>query len=421
MKLRGWFRSVILTTAFACFSPVQSAWAQQLPNFQYPQMTKSDSGDQQELRLPPPRLGFAQPPLLFRPVQPFGGSGTYGLSPAQTRRAYGFDKLPNQGSGQTVAIVDAYDHPSIESDLAVFSAQYGLAACTTANGCFRKIYASGKQPKTDAGWALEIALDVEWVHAIAPQARIILVEAATNGFGDLFKAVDVAVKNGASVVSMSWGAKEWKGEKGYDSHFSINGVTFTVSSGDRGTGAAYPAASTLVVAVGGTSLSVDGSGNYTSETAWKGSGGGVSAYENAPTFQATYPVPSASAGKRGIPDVSYNGNPSTGFSIYDTVPYSGYKGWFMVGGTSAGAPQWAALFAIANSTRTAARKRLLNATPGILYTLAKSNYAGNYYDVTSGTNGKCGSVCTAAARYDYVTGLGSPRADALISALVNQP
>ncbi len=345
------------------------------------------------------------------------------MSPARTRHAYGFDLLSNQGAGQTIGIVDAYDDPNIESDLGVFNTTFGLPACTTSNGCFRKVYAQGIKPNTNAGWALEISLDVEWAHAIAPQAKILLVEAASNSFTNLLQAVDVAVQNGASVVSMSWGGGEFSSETSFDSaHFAVNGVTFTASSGDSGNGVEYPAASSDVVAVGGTTLNTDNSGNYISETAWNGSGGGQSAYEAEPLWQSNYPLPNDSKGARGVPDVAYDGDPNTGFAVYDTVRYFGQRGWFQVGGTSAGAPQWAALFAIANSLRVAASKGTLTSSGGAVYGVAGgSAYSSNFHDITSGTNGNCGTLCTASSGYDYVTGLGSPQANSIISALANLP
>jgi len=187
-----------------------------------------------------PPIGYARPPIH---VKGNATSAPTGLSPAQTRHAYGFDQITNQGAGQIIGIVDAYDDPKIESDLGVFDSQFGLPTCTTSNGCFQKIYASGSKPKTNSGWSLEISLDVEWSHAIAPQAEIILVEAASNSFTDLLLAVDVAVQHGASVVSMSWGGSEFSSEGSYDTHFAVNGVTFTASSGDSGNGVEYPAAS----------------------------------------------------------------------------------------------------------------------------------------------------------------------------------
>jgi subtilase family serine protease len=359
-----------------------------------------------------PPAGEARPPIHVR-----GNAtpGPTGFSPAQVRHFYGFDQITNQGAGQTIAIVDAFDDPNIESDLAVFSNQFGLPACTTANGCFKKIYASGSQPRKDAGWGLEIALDVEWAHAIAPAARIVLVEAATNSFVNLIQAVDVAVASGASAVSMSFGGSEFSSQTTYDPHFNHLGVTFTASSGDSGSGVEYPAASPYVVAVGGTTIqTMDSSGAYGSETAWSGSGGGQSAFELAPPYQANFGI--ISNNKRGVPDVAYGADPNTGFPVYDSFRYQGQAGWFQVGGTSAGAPQWAALIAIANSMRVAASKGALTGAQTALYNT--SAYAANFHDITTGSNGSCGTLCNAGAGYDFVTGLGSPKALALLNSLV---
>lgn len=364
-----------------------------------------------------PEAGHARPPFHVHPYAAGAASGA--KTPALVRHAYGFDQLAGLGAGQTIAIVGAYDHPKIESDLGVFSTQYGLAACTTANGCFRKIYASGHKPSADSGWALEIALDVEWAHAIAPQAKIVLVEAASSRFGDLMAAVDVAVKNGATVVSMSFGGSEFGSETNYDSHFRAAGVSFVASSGDSGYGVEYPSASQYVLSVGGTTLQNDVYGNYLGETAWSGSGGGLSAYEPETAAQAAWPLPYA--GRRGAPDVAYDADPATGFAIYDSVSYNGQAGWFQIGGTSAGAPQWAGLIAIANGMRKAAGKGNVGAAYNAVYTAAKSNYGSDVHDITAGTNGTCGTLCTTAGGYDYVTGLGSPRADYLVPALVNLP
>ncbi|OMG70092.1 S53 family peptidase [Burkholderia ubonensis] len=361
--------------------------------------------------------GFARPPFHTKPRA--STATVAGLTPALARHAYGFDTIANQGDGVIVAIVDAYDDPRIESDLGVFSNAFSLPPCTTANGCFTKVYASGSKPRGDAGWSLEMALDVEWVHAIAPKAKIVLVEAASASFSDLMAAVDVAVQRGASVVSMSFGGNEFSGESGFDGHFGAPGVTFVASSGDSGTGTEYPAASPYVVAVGGTTLSTDPYGNYVGEAAWSGSGGGVSSGEAEPAGQAAWPIPVA--GKRGVPDVSYDANPSSGFAVYDSVTYQRQAGWFQVGGTSAGAPQWSALVAIANSLRAAAGKARLSGTYDALYAAGKTAYGSNYHDVTTGTNGSCGAICTAAGGYDYVTGLGSPLAPSLVQALVARP
>jgi len=361
-----------------------------------------------------PESGHARPPFHLKPN--VTNTSLSGKTPAQIRHAYGFDAISNQGSGQTIAIIDAYDHPNIEADLATFSSKLSLAPCTTINGCFRKIYAAGYKPQVDAGWALEISLDVEWAHAIAPQAKIMLVEANSSSFTDLMKAVDIAVKNGATVISMSFGGNEFSAETYYDTHFKSSGVTFIASSGDSGYGVEYPAASQYVISVGGTTLNADAYGNYIGESAWSGSGGGISAYEPEPTGQSTWPIPYA--GKRGAPDVSYDANPSTGFAVYDSVTYSNQSGWFQVGGTSAGTPQWAGLIAIANSMRSAAGKQRLNATYNAVYAVGRTN---SFYDITTGSNGACGSVCSASGGYDYVTGMGSPKANNLIPAFVNLP
>jgi len=421
MSLRETRKKLILslTGALAMSFAAQTSSAQEWASQAQELLLSRENPQRIEYRLPLSTIDHAQPPLRMRPN---GGAGpAYGLRPTMVRHAYGFDLVSNQGAGQIIAIVDAYDDPNIEADLAVFNQQFSLAACTTANGCFRKVYASGSKPAANAGWAMEISLDVEWAHALAPQAKIVLVEAASNNMSDLFHAVDVAVQSGASVISSSWGCPEYSGERANDNHFAINGVTFTASSGDSGNGVIYPAASPDVVAVGGTTLSTDTSGTYISEIAWSGSGGGLSAFESEPLFQASFPIPSNPKGMRGVPDVSYDGDPSAGFAIYNSVAYEGWVGWYEVGGTSAGAPQWAALFAIANSERVAARKRLLTSTPAMLYTLAKANYATYFHDITSGTNGKCGTICDAETKFDYVTGLGTPKAAAIIPALVSQP
>ena len=362
-----------------------------------------------------PPAGFARPPIHLRGTN--ATKGPSGMSPSATRHAYGFDLISNQGAGQVVGIVDAYDDPNIESDLGVFNSTFNLPLCTSSSGCFKKVYAQGSKPNTNSGWALEISLDVEWAHAIAPQAKIVLVEAASSSFTNLMQAVDVAVQNGASAVSMSFGGGEFSGETSYDTHFAVNGVTFTASSGDSGNGVEYPAASPDVVGVGGTTLTTGTGGSYISETAWSGSGGGQSSVENEPPYQASYPIPNDPKGWRGVPDVAYDGDPNTGFAIYDTVRYQGQSGWFLVGGTSAGAPQWAALFAIANSLRAAAGKATLSSTNIAVYSEATANLSSNFHDITRGTNGTCGTLCTAVAGYDYVTGLGSPQANNIIPAL----
>jgi len=346
---------------------------------------------------------------------------TTAFTPSQIRHAYGFDQISNQGAGQTIALVDAYDDANAANDLNVFSKQFNLPACTTSTGCFRQLYSGGRKPAANANWAVEIALDIEWAHAIAPQAKIMLVEAPSNNLSDLLAGVDFAVRNGASVISMSWTSAEFSGERNLDDHFVSTGVTFLAASGDSGSGVNYPAASPDVIGVGGTSLTLDNSGNYSSESAWSGSGGGLSKYEYEPIAQAQFPIANDIHGTRGVPDVSYNANPGTGYAIYDSVGINGYSGWFQVGGTSAAAPQWAALVAIANSQRVAARKSNLSATGSSVYAVGKAGLGSNFHAVTTGTNGSCGTLCDALAGYDYVTGLGTPQSKVLVPALAARP
>jgi subtilase family serine protease len=384
---------------------------------------------QQALYLPIQRSEDGQPPISFmRPhyfIHQASGAGLTSppisaFQPPQIRHAYGFDLVSNQGAGQTIALVDAYDDPKAESDLAVFSQQFKLPVASTSNGFFRKVYATGHKPAANANWSVEISLDVEWAHAIAPKATIILVEAASNNLSDLLKGVDVAVRNGATVVSMSWDSGEFSGERNSDNHFVTNGVTFLAASGDSGTGVTYPAASPDVIGVGGTSLTLDSNGNYLSETAWSGSGGGLSAYEHQPLYQAQFGIPDDARGVRGVPDVSYNANPGTGYAVYDSVAISGASGWFQIGGTSAATPQWAAAIAIANSTRVGLRKANLSSADTTLYSLAKPNLNSDFHLVTQGENGSCGAICDALAGYDLVTGLGTPRVNVLVPALMSR-
>lgn len=352
----------------------------------------------------------AIPPYHIKPNT--SSAAPSGLSPAQVVKAYNFSAIANQGQGQIIAIIDAFDHPNAEADLGVFSSTFGLPPCTTANGCFQKIFANGTPPAPDVGWGVEIALDIQWAHAIAPQAKIMLVEAGDNSFTNLFKAINVAIQNGANVISMSWGSSEFSNEGSFDPTFNIPNIAFTAASGDNGHGIWYPASSPFVIGVGGTTLNVDASGNYLSEVAWSGSGGGISAFEAAPAYQLNFPLPNNPNNMRGEPDVAYGADPNTGFAVYDTF---GHNGWLVIGGTSAGAPQWAALIAIAKS----AAGNPLNGINATLYNIAKANYGTNYNDITTGSNGTCGVICNASVGYDYVTGLGSPKAGALIQTLSN--
>jgi subtilase family serine protease len=345
----------------------------------------------------PNKEGFAHPPIHVKD----GATATYrnGFQPTQIKHGYGIDQLAQDGAGQTVAIVEAYGSPTILKDLDTFSTQFGLPK-TTLN-----IVAPPGKSKTNAGWALETALDVEWVHAIAPQAKIMLVVAKSSSLSDLIGAVDYAVGHGAQVVSMSWGAGEFSNEASYDSHFNKAGMVFTASSGDNGSDVSWPAVSPYVVGVGGTTLSLKQDNTVNTETAWSGSGGGISGVLSEPAYQTGF----QSKGMRGVPDVAFDADPATGVAVYDTTRYNGQSGWFVVGGTSLGAPSWAALFALVNQGQSSA---LTDGHAAVYGAAGPRYYASTYRDITSGSNGY-----SASTGYDFVTGVGSPIANNLVPLL----
>jgi subtilase family serine protease len=276
-------------------------------------------------------------------TSPAVSSSPTGLSPRDIDTAYGFTVSNTSGAGKTIAIVDAYNDPSASNDLHVFSTTMSLPDCTTGNGCLKIVNQNGgsKLPRTNSGWALEISLDIQWAHAMAPGAQILLVEASSNSFTNLLAAEDYA-KAHAQYVSNSWGGSEFSGESSYDSHFSASGVSFFVSAGDAGLPAEYPSASPNVISVGGTKLTGIGTSNF-AETGWTSGGGGCSAYESATSAQAGFSEYGQTGcnGSRATPDVSLDADPASGVSVYDTTSYQGQAGWFTVGGTSASSPMWA--------------------------------------------------------------------------------
>jgi subtilase family serine protease len=327
--------------------------------------------------------------------QPLSATTPVGFGPVQFRTAYA---LPSSASKvQTIAIVDAYNHPNIEADLGVYSKHYGLPACTKANGCFKKVNQTGgtSYPKTNSGWALEISLDVEVVHAICPNCKILLVEATSNSVANLLAAEGYAVKH-ANIVSNSWGGVEFTAEttSTYDGHFNHPGIPITFSSGDTGYGVQYPASSQYVTAVGGTTLTLNSNNTRSKETVWSGTGSGCSAYEAKPTWQKD-----SGCIRRTVVDVSADANPTTGAAVYDSVSYQGHSGWFKVGGTSLSSPIVAAIYALAG-----------NAASTIDGSYPYSHKTG-LFDVTSGSNGACGGsyLCTAKTGYDGPSGLGAPK------------
>jgi subtilase family serine protease len=325
------------------------------------------------------------------------------------------------GSGQTIAIIDAYDDPNIITELNTFSNQYGLPKVGDPGFNFTKATPQGT-PSPDSGWATEIALDVEWAHAIAPKASIMLVEAQSASYADLFSAVDYARQQGAKQISMSFGGREFFATL-YDSHFNYPGVSFVASSGDTGAGVSYPATSPYVTAVGGTTLSLDSNNNRVSESGWSGSGGGLSSQESLPSYQRGFVN---SKTKRGNPDISYDADPATGVAVYHIDPSTDNGGWDQYGGTSIAAPQITAMFALANQGRakpTTLGTGYTFGTNQVLYKLAGgtsyTNPKNDYLDITTGNNiitGSNGYLATTG--WDMVTGLGSPNANQLISDLI---
>jgi len=334
--------------------------------------------------------------------KPNASTGPVGYGPTQFQTAYGLSNAAASGGiGQTIGIVDAYDDPNAEKDLGTYSSTEGLPACTTANGCFKKVNQTGgtSYPASNGGWALEISLDIEIAHAVCPNCHILLVEASSSSFSNLLTAEDYATSH-ATVVSNSWGGSESSSEtSSYDPHFNRS-VPITVSSGDNGYGVEYPAASRYVTAVGGTTLNLNSNNMRASETAWSDAGSGCSRYETKPSWQQD-----PSCARRTVADVSADADPNTGAAVIDTTPYCTFlrfnctTGWYQVGGTSLAAPLIAAVYALAGNGG--------GGTSAASYPYAHS---GSLYDVTSGSNGSCSGsyLCTAKSGYDGPTGLGTP-------------
>jgi hypothetical protein len=371
-------------------------------------------------------------------------TGSVAYTPAQIRAAYGINDLSLDGTGQTIAIVDAYDDPSIFLALDAFDTQFGLTSSgptlyqqygpassfltvLNQNGQATSLPATDPSGAGTDNWEVEEALDVEWVHAMAPGAQIVLVEANSQSLSDLMSGVaTAAAQPGVSVVSMSWGFAEGQqvfaaDEAMYDSDFQVPGVTFVASTGDYGAAdPEYPAYSPNVVSVGGTSLTLNGDNSYNSETGWGyqsasvgafiGSGGGISQYEPEPAFQQGV----QSTGFRTTPDVSLVADPATGAWIADPYNLDPSNPFEVVGGTSLSAPAWAGLLALVNQGSAAAGGSALNSSSPTeaqqaLYSLPQNDYN----VVSSGTNGY-----TAGAGYNLVTGLGTPVANLVVSDLV---
>jgi subtilase family serine protease len=329
-----------------------------------------------------------------------------GYGPSSLLSAY---KLTGGGAGQTIALVDAYDDPTAEADLGVYRSQYGLGACTTANGCFTKVSQTGTTtyPSADGGWAQEESLDLDMASAIAPKAKIILVEASSATDSDLEAAENEAAKLGATEISNSYGGSEDSTETSGNAAYTHPGIAITASAGDSGYGVEFPAAAPSVTAVGGTSLKTASNSRGWTETVWGsgllsyvngGTGSGCSSYEAKPSWQKD-----TGCAKRTVADVSADADPNTGVAVYDSTAYEGDSGWLEFGGTSVASPIIAGVYADAGGVaKTVSGASLAYAHPTKLF------------DVTSGSNGFCSLssakryLCTGTTGYDGPTGLGTP-------------
>jgi subtilase family serine protease len=300
--------------------------------------------------------------------------------------------------------VDAFDDPTAKADLDTFDATFGLPFFPSCGGgvttaCFQKVNQSGNAsplPRKNAGWALEISLDVQVAHEICQNCKILLVEARTSGFSNLATAVNTAASLGATVISNSYGGSDSSLRAAYNHP----GIAITASSGDAGYGVESPASYNTVVAVGGTTLSLGSNNSYGSERVWSGAGSGCSSLNTARAFQTSATGWSATGcrSKRGVADVAADADPSTGAAIYDSTPYQGRKGWFKVGGTSLSAPLIAAVFALAGNAKSTTYPASL-----------PYGHTASLHDVTAGSNGSCGTtMCKGAAGYDGPTGVGTP-------------
>jgi hypothetical protein len=340
------------------------------------------------------------------------------LTPELLHDAY---QLPNETAGaatQTIAVVDAFDDPTAEADLAVYDKEFGLPACTSENGCFEKVNQKGEAaplPKVEGGWATEISIDVQMAHAICQNCHVLLVETKSEGFNDLGTGVNAAASLGATEISNSYGGTEEAGDAALASaDYKHPGIVVAASSGDCGylnsacfndtSGANFPADSPDVLSVGGTSLSRSG-GAWTS-SAWEEGGSGCSEVFAAAPWQsavASFSATGCGSG-RAIADISAIGDPNTGVDTFDSTPEEpgAPTGWGVWGGTSVAAPIVTAEFALAGGA---------NSVVDPAQTLyAHAGEAADLYDVTTGSNGQCAgaTICKAAAGFDGPTGLGSP-------------
>jgi subtilase family serine protease len=324
--------------------------------------------------------------------RPFATPGPSGYAPADLRAAYSV--TGNGSSGTVVAIVDAFGYPNAESDLATYRQQFGLPACTTANGCFKKVNQNGVQgryPAVNAGWEQETALDLDMVSAMCPGCSILLVEANSASLSDLAMSVNRAASMGAHAISNSYGGAE-SGTQNEEQLYNYAGIAVTASSGDGGFGVEFPAASPHVTAVGGTTLTRSSSTTRGfTETAWAGAGSGCSTIYAKPTWQKD-----TGCAKRTVADVSAVADPNTGVAVFGPSGRGNRSAWLVFGGTSVAAPLIAGLYGL-NDT-------------AVNHGGDPYQHTANLHDVTSGSNGTCTVkyLCTAVVGYDGPTGLGTP-------------
>jgi subtilisin-like proprotein convertase family protein len=355
-----------------------------------------------------------------------GTASPQGYSPAQMRHAYGFDQIffeggsiSGDGTGQTIAIVNAFHTPTALDDLQAFSTEFGLPMPPS----FTQVGQTGGAPPagTHTGWALETALDIQWAHALAPGANILLVEANTDSFTNLGIALDYARgQPGVSIISMSWGALESdldaSFESGFNSHFATPtnhaNVAFFAAAGNSGNPGLYPAHSNVVMGVGGTTLSLDAQGNILGESSWGGGGGGVSQFQSQPTWQNGV-VSAYSTTMRTLPDVAFLANPNTGVSVYDSFNNGTVTPWRKIAGTSFATPSWGALVAIADQGRNLAGLPVLDIPE--LMSMIYAMPASNFNDIT--INGGP-PANPAGPGYDLVTGRGTPKGKLIVESLV---
>jgi subtilase family serine protease len=353
--------------------------------------------------------------VLLTPGAGFGPAG--GMTPAQIRSFYG---MPSSGGHGTIVIVDAYHYATALNDFNYFSSYFGLPQETStnvtdpSNNVFQIIYASGSQPTTDLDWNGEEALDIEWAHAMAPNAKIVLVEATDKTFGNLFAAVRVATQvPGVVCISMSWGSStEFVGETSYDSYFNVNGPMFFACAGDTGATVEYPSCSPYVVCAGGTSVSTSSSGTFLSESAWIGGGGGSSTMVAKPSWQLG--IPQVTGFTRGVPDLSSDSDPNTGVAIYCTPT----GGWRTIGGTSVACPTLAGEFNLSgfsypNTTALLSAIYSNKPNPAALRDIT----TGYSQTPTTPTNPTPTTTFLAGTGWDYATGLGVPNGPNVFNAI----